>query len=77
VLLFLSAAGAYTEHDVTSLSFLGAMMTLALVEHWFLMLPLPVEKLFRWTLAVQHGPRRPAHATASEAVELKLVKTTP
>jgi putative photosynthetic complex assembly protein 2 len=77
VLLFLSAASAYTAHDVTSLSFLGAMMTLALVEHWFLMLPLPVEKLFRWTLAVQHGPRRPAHATASEAVELKLVKTTP
>lgn len=77
VLLFAVAANAYTAHEVTSLSFLGAMMTLALVEHWFLMLPLPVEKLFRWTLAAQHGPQRPAHTTASEAVELKLVKTTP
>ena len=76
VLFFLAAAGAYTAHDVTSLSFLGAMMTLALVEHWFLMLPLPVEKLFRWTLAVQHGPQRPGLNTASDAVELKLVKTT-
>jgi hypothetical protein len=53
------------------------MMTLALVEHWFLMLPLPVEKLFRWTLAMQHGPQRPTHTTATNAVELKLVKTTP
>jgi putative photosynthetic complex assembly protein 2 len=50
VLLFQQAFAAVTEADQTGYLLLAALMTLAVVEHWLLMLPLPVEKLFRWSL---------------------------
>jgi hypothetical protein len=31
-------------------SLLAALASLAVFEHWLLMLPLPVEKLFTWSL---------------------------
>jgi hypothetical protein len=32
------------------LTFLATMMILANLEHWFLVLPIPVEKLWNWSL---------------------------
>jgi putative photosynthetic complex assembly protein 2 len=34
----------------TGFTFLGTMMTLAILEHWFLVLPLPAAALWRWSL---------------------------
>lgn len=51
VLLFMAAGGASNPHDVTGYSLLAALMTLALLEHWFLVIPLPVERLWHWTLS--------------------------
>lgn len=36
--------------EATGYSLLAAIMGLALVEHWFLVLPIPVEKLWSWSL---------------------------
>ncbi len=36
---------------VAGFTMLTALMALAVIEHWFLVLPLPVERLWRWGLA--------------------------
>jgi putative photosynthetic complex assembly protein 2 len=36
--------------DVTQFTFLGALMLLAILEHWFLVLPLPDAALWSWAL---------------------------
>jgi hypothetical protein len=50
ILLFQNAFSAETPAGMTGLLLLAALASLAVVEHWLLMLPLPVEKLFRWSL---------------------------
>lgn len=50
VLLFQQAFSAAVPGAVAGFSLLAALASLAVVEHWLLMLPLPVEKLFRWSL---------------------------
>ncbi len=42
---------ATTPFDAASYSFLTVLMALAVLEHWFLVLPLPSEKLWSWGLA--------------------------
>jgi len=44
-------APATTPFDHLAYLFLGTMMTLAILEHWFLVLPLPAAKLWSWGLA--------------------------
>jgi len=34
--------------DVTTYSFVAMLLSLALLEHWFMVLPLPSEKLWNW-----------------------------
>lgn len=50
-----------TPFDVTAASILGTLAALAVLEHWFLMLPLPFEALWRWAMdqrrAARPGPR--------------------
>lgn len=41
---------AQTQADVIGFALLAAMTALALLEHWFMVLPLPDEKLWRWML---------------------------
>jgi putative photosynthetic complex assembly protein 2 len=41
---------ATTNGDVVGFALLAAMTALALLEHWFMVLPLPDEKLWRWML---------------------------
>lgn len=43
---------------------LSALTALALLEHWFMVLPLPDERLWRWMLPeATHIPNQPAQAT--------------
>jgi putative photosynthetic complex assembly protein 2 len=44
-----AAAGA-SAFTTTSLSFVATMMVLAIAEHWFLVVPLPVAALWAWIL---------------------------
>jgi hypothetical protein len=43
------AAGA-DAHQATGFMLVATMASLAVIEHWFLMLPLPLEALWRWGL---------------------------
>jgi len=61
------ASGA-TAAEVTSQSLLGALLSLAILEHWFLVLPLPSEALWKWGLR-----SRPAGAALPAATETSRV----
>jgi len=53
-----------TPFDVTAASLLGTLAVLAVLEHWFLMLPLPVEALWRWAMD-RRAAARPARGMAA------------
>lgn len=44
------ALGAPSDGASAGFSFLAALLALAVLEHWFLVLPLPAEKLWGWSL---------------------------
>jgi hypothetical protein len=48
--LLVSAAADAAGFTAVGLTFLATMMILANLEHWFLVLPIPVEKLWNWSL---------------------------
>jgi putative photosynthetic complex assembly protein 2 len=50
-MLFEHAIGAQTVFARSADTFLGTMMALAILEHWFLVIPLPAGKLWQWGLA--------------------------
>jgi putative photosynthetic complex assembly protein 2 len=52
ILLFAAAAGsAATAYETTSLTLLASLMALAVIEHWFMVLPLPSAELWSWGLS--------------------------
>ena len=42
--------------EATSMTFVGILLTLAVLEHWFLVLPLPSEALWNWGLRSRVRP---------------------
>lgn len=50
-LLVQSAVAATTPAEAAGYTMLAAMMILAVLEHWFLVLPLPAAALWRWSIA--------------------------
>jgi putative photosynthetic complex assembly protein 2 len=54
-----------TPHEIASFSLLATLLTLAVLEHWFLVLPLPVESIWRWAL----GSRAAAPPPTTKPVE--------
>ncbi len=53
-----------SQADIVGFALLSALTALALLEHWFMVLPLPDEKLWRWML-----PERPQPAQATRLSE--------
>lgn len=51
-LLLFSAAGAPAAQpfEVAGYTLLATLMALAVIEHWFMILPIPAEALWRWSL---------------------------
>jgi putative photosynthetic complex assembly protein 2 len=43
-----AVAGSPSVFDATACSFVAMLLSLALLEHWFMVLPLPSEKLWDW-----------------------------
>jgi putative photosynthetic complex assembly protein 2 len=58
-----AAAPSATAFDTTAYTFLTAMLVLGILEHWFLVVPLPSGKLWAWSIA----PRDAARAEAGES----------
>ncbi len=50
VLVQRALAPGTSEFDVAAYTFLATLMTLAILEHWFLVLPLPSAALWSWSL---------------------------
>jgi len=49
-LWFASALSAALPADLIGYSLLATLTLLALMEHWFMVLPIPDQKLWRWML---------------------------
>ncbi|MEO8280045.1 MAG: putative photosynthetic complex assembly protein PuhE [Ideonella sp.] len=45
-----AAAHDVTPFEATALTFSGALLSLAILEHWFMVLPLPSQALWQWGL---------------------------
>lgn len=56
VFLVQQAMQSGSEFEATGYGFLAAMMALAILEHWFLVLPLPAAGLWRWSLRSRKPP---------------------
>lgn len=59
--LFALAYGAGDDVERTGYLMLGALAALGLIEHWMLMVPLPVEKLFTWSLSGRKAADKTPH----------------
>jgi putative photosynthetic complex assembly protein 2 len=59
-----AAADGAVPFEATGFTLLGVLMTLAILEHWFLMVPLPIAALWGWSLR----SRRTVPATRIEVV---------
>lgn len=56
------ALGAVTETALVGHVLLAALTLLALLEHWFMVLPLPDQKLWRWMLPQSDTPPLPTRS---------------
>jgi putative photosynthetic complex assembly protein 2 len=54
--------------QVASQSLLGTLLSLAILEHWFLVLPLPFEALWKWGLRSRGVPELAGSAEAPRVV---------
>lgn len=54
------AAIAVDPFRQTGFTFLATMMALAILEHWFLVLPIPAEAMWNWSMKSRQAPARPA-----------------
>ena len=62
LLLFQQASAASIPEDRAGFALLGALALLGVLEHWLLILPLPVEKLWQWSLPRERKDARPGKA---------------
>lgn len=76
VLLFQEAFSASGEDDAAGWSLLAALASLAVVEHWMLMLPLPVEKLWKWSLPERRDAAKSRNSNPPR-FDYTPLKTTP
>jgi putative photosynthetic complex assembly protein 2 len=51
VLVWLQAAHADSDAQRASMALIGALLVLGVIEHWFLVLPLQTDALWRWGLS--------------------------
>lgn len=71
------ASDAPTDASAASATILATLMGLALVEHWFMVLPFDSTQLWRWGLASEQGPAAPPLASASSVTHTAPLITTP
>lgn len=50
------AFGSTTEFELAAFALLGALLALGVLEHWFLVVPLPSAALWKWTVDASASP---------------------
>jgi putative photosynthetic complex assembly protein 2 len=63
---------ATTDGQIIGFTLLSALTLLALLEHWFMVLPLPDEKLWRWMMPSNTAALTPANASGAPRPEKPL-----
>lgn len=63
---------ATSEGQIIGFTLLSALTLLALLEHWFMVLPLPDEKLWRWMMPSNRAALTPANASGKSRPEKPL-----
>jgi putative photosynthetic complex assembly protein 2 len=58
--LAVAAIGSVSEFEALACSLLAALVALGALEHWFMMLPVPVVDLWRWSVRVSRETGAPA-----------------
>lgn len=53
--------------EATSLTFCATLLTLAILEHWFMVLPLPSDALWKWGLRSRQPDTQAPHGAQDEA----------
>jgi putative photosynthetic complex assembly protein 2 len=63
---------ATTDGQIIGFTLLSALTVLALLEHWFMVLPLPDQKLWRWMMPSNRAALTPANASGKPRPEKPL-----
>jgi putative photosynthetic complex assembly protein 2 len=63
---------ASTDGQLIGFTLLSALTLLALLEHWFMVLPLPDQKLWRWMMPSNRADLTPANASGAPRPEKPL-----
>lgn len=71
-LLVVAAASATTPFEQANYTLLATMMALAILEHWFLILPLPFERLWSWSLGSRKEPTRTGPNVAAGVASMPI-----
>ena len=72
--LFMQAAGAAPgSFEQTGWALLATLMALAVLEHWFLVIPLPVTKLWSWGMSHRHAREPQINTQDDAAVPSRMV----
>lgn len=69
VVILVQRAGADDAFTATCYTFAATMMALAILEHWFLVLPLPATALWKWSLRSHEAGHDPDEGSASAHAE--------
>jgi putative photosynthetic complex assembly protein 2 len=78
LVLFVQAAAGADATAGTALVLLATLVALGLLEHWFLVLPLPVEALWAWGLASRERRAGTVHVGDPDAaVPAKIIRLEP
>jgi putative photosynthetic complex assembly protein 2 len=72
VLLALAAVQTDDPYLVAAYTLLAALLALAVIEHWFLMLPLPLDGLWTWGRPASAHPPAPLRPQRNEPASLPL-----
>ncbi len=65
-----AAVPGVTEAAATGLTFVITMLTLAVIEHWMLILPIPFAKLWSWVLTLRRPAARKTERPRSAATAI-------
>lgn len=61
-------AASASPFDAVSAALVGSLLTLAILEHWFLVLPMPSELLWKWGMVSREGAST-THSVRAEPLE--------
>ncbi len=67
-LLAQAALAAISPAQAAGLTFLATMLALAVVEHWFLILPLPFSRLWAWALRAKRARTVPVRTRVASSL---------